>query len=147
MQEIQKWLLRARGANEKIDALNELIERMRSRSEGGGGASGGGGGSRKPGGLEKFTASIESYEARRAEIERIRDEVYDAICMLSDQRYQTALIRYYIVSQDWVDVAKAMNKDRRTIERWHGYSLNELKKIISECPTMSHDGTLMSHEI
>lgn len=150
MREIEKWLLRARGANQKIDALDELIERMKSRSEGGG-EKGGGGGSRKPGGLEKFAASIETYEAKRAETERIRDEVYEAICGLNDQRYQTALIRYYIIGQDWIDVAETIKKDRRTIERWHGRALIELEKNIfqnaAQCRTMSRDGTTMSHGI
>ena len=134
MQDIQGWLLRARGGNQKIDALDELIERMRSRSEGGGGVGGGSGGSRKPGGLERFAASIETYEAKRAEAERIRDEVYEAICTLSNQQWQTALIRYYIVGQEWHDVAAKLGVDRRTVNRWHGYALCELKKILLNVP-------------
>lgn len=134
MRDIERWLLRARGLNQKIDALDELIERVKSRSEGGGEKGGGGGGSRKPGGLEKFACSIETYETKRAEAERIRDEVYEAICGLHDQRHQTALIRYYIIGQGWTDVADSIGKDRRTIERWHGRALLELERRIGGRP-------------
>ena len=144
MADMQRWLLRARGINAKIDALDELIERAKSRlegggSRGGGGGGGGGGGSRKPGGLEEILCQIETYERDRAKMEQIRDEVYAAICMLEDKRYQTALIRYYITGQEWQDIADRMYCDRRTITRWHGRALQELEKIFKRCPTMSHN--------
>ena len=62
MADMQRWLLRARGINAKIDALDELIERAKSRLEGGGSKGGGGGGSRKPGGLDKYLIQIETYK-------------------------------------------------------------------------------------
>ena len=136
MADMQRWLLRARGINAKIDALDELIERAKSRLEGGGSrGGGGGGGSRKPGGLEKILCQIDTYERDREKMEQIRDEVYDAICMLEDKRYQTALIRYYITGQEWQDIADRMEVDRRTVTRWHGRALQELEKIFE----MSHN--------
>lgn len=136
MADMQRWLLRARGINAKIDALDELIERAKSRLEGGGSrGGGGGGGSRKPGGLEKILCQIDTYERDREKMEQIRDEVYDAICMLEDKRYQTALIRYYINGQEWQDIADRMEVDRRTVTRWHGRALQELEKILE----MSHN--------
>lgn len=138
MTDMQRWLMRARGINEKIDALDELIELTKARAEGSG-SKGGGGGSRKPGGFEKVMAQIETYEHERSEIERIRDEVYDAICTLADKRWQTALIRFYITTQEWQDIADRMGVDRRTVTRWHGRALMELEKNFLKCPTMSHD--------
>ena len=132
MTDMQRWLLRARGMNQKIDALDELIERLKSRSEGGGSKGGGGSGSRKPGGLEKYLSQIEAYEKDREEMERVRDEVYEALCRLSDQRHQTALIRYYITGPEWQDIADKMYCDRRTITRWHGRAMQELEKIFSK---------------
>lgn len=126
MTDMQRWLMRARGINQKIDALNELIELTRSRSEGGGGHGGGGGGSRKPGGLERYIAAIAKYESDRDELEAIRDEVYDAICTLPNKQYQAALIRFYITGQEWQDIADRMRVDRRTVTRWHGRALAEL---------------------
>jgi len=136
MADMQRWLLRARGINAKIDALDELIERAKSRLEGGGSRGGdGGGGSRKPGGLEKILCQIDTYERDREKMEQIRDEVYYAICKLEDKRYQTALIRYYITGQEWQDIADRMEVDRRTVTRWHGRALQELEKIFE----MSHN--------
>ncbi len=141
MIDIELWLLRARGINAKIDALDELIERTKSRAEGGG-EKGGGGVSRKPGGLEKILCQIEAYENERDRMEGIRDEVYNAICLLDDNLQQSALISYYITGRDWEDIAIEMNKDRTTIYRWHKRAKQELKKIFSEnCNMMQHDAT------
>ena len=91
MKDVQRWLMRARGLNQKIDALDELIERQRSRAEGGGSKSGDGG-SRKGGGLENHIAKLEAYEAERDEAIRIRDEVFETICTLDDRQIQAAMI-------------------------------------------------------
>lgn len=130
MADMQRWLLRARGINAKIDALDELIERIESKAEGGGSKGGGGGGSRKPGGLDKYLIQIETYKSDREKMVRIRDEVYDAICMLEDNVHQSALISYYITGRDWEDIAADLGKDRTTIYRWHKKALLDLKNIL-----------------
>lgn len=130
MADMQRWLLRARGINAKIDALDELIERIESKAEGGGSKGGGGGGSRKPGGLDKYLIQIETYKSDREKMVRIRDEVYDAICMLDDNVHQSALISYYITGRDWEDIAADLGKDRTTIYRWHKKALLDLENIL-----------------
>lgn len=130
MADMQRWLLRARGINAKIDALDELIERIESKAEGGGSKGGGGGGSRKPGGLDKYLIQIETYKSDREKMVRIRDEVYDAICMLENNVHQSALISYYITGRDWEDIAADMGKDRTTIYRWHKKALLDLENIL-----------------
>lgn len=131
MADMQRWLLRARGINAKIDALDELIERAKSRLEGGGSrGGGGGGGSRKPGGLDKYLIQIETYKSDREKMVRIRDEVYDAICMLENNVHQSALISYYITGRDWEDIAADLGKDRTTIYRWHKKALLDLENIL-----------------
>ena len=130
MADMQRWLLRARGINAKIDALDELIERIESKAEGGGSKGGGGGGSRKPGGLDKYLIQIETYKSDREKLEQIRDEVYDAICMLKNNVHQSALISYYITGRDWEDIAADLGKDRTTIYRWHKKALLDLENIL-----------------
>ncbi len=130
MADMQRWLLRARGINAKIDALDELIERIESKAEGGGSKGGGGGGSRKPGGLDKYLIQIETYKSNREKMVRIRDEVYDAICMLENNVHQSALISYYITGRDWEDIAADLGKDRTTIYRWHKKALLDLENIL-----------------
>jgi len=130
MADMQRWLLRARGINAKIDALDELIERIESKAEGGGSKGGGGGGSRKPGGLDKYLIQIETYKSDREKMVRIRDEVYDAICMLENNVHQSALISYYITGRDWEDIAADLGKDRTTIYRWHKKALLDLENIL-----------------
>lgn len=130
MADMQRWLLRARGINAKIDALDELIERIESKAEGGGSKGGGGGGSRKPGGLDKYLIQIETYKSDREKMVRIRDEVYDAICMLKNNVHQSALISYYITGRDWEDIAADLGKDRTTIYRWHKKALLDLENIL-----------------
>lgn len=130
MADMQRWLLRARGINAKIDALDELIERIESKAEGGGSKVGGGGGSRKPGGLDKYLIQIETYKSNREKMVRIRDEVYDAICMLENNVHQSALISYYITGRDWEDIAADLGKDRTTIYRWHKKALLDLENIL-----------------
>lgn len=130
MADMQRWLLRARGINAKIDALDELIERIESKAEGGGSKGGGGGGSRKPGGLDKYLIQIETYKSDREKMVRIRDEVYDAICMIENNVHQSALISYYITGRDWEDIAADLGKDRTTIYRWHKKALLDLENIL-----------------
>ena len=130
MADMQRWLLRARGINAKIDALDELIERIESKAEGGGSKGGGGVGSRKPGGLDKYLIQIETYKSDREKMVRIRDEVYDAICMLENNVHQSALISYYITGRDWEDIAADLGKDRTTIYRWHKKALLDLENIL-----------------
>lgn len=130
MADMQRWLLRARGINAKIDALDELIERIESKAEGGGSKGGGGGGSRKPSGLDKYLIQIETYKSDREKMVRIRDEVYDAICMLENNVHQSALISYYITGRDWEDIAADLGKDRTTIYRWHKKALLDLENIL-----------------
>ena len=130
MADMQRWLLRARGINAKIDALDELIERIESKAEGGGSKGGGGGGSRKPGGLHKYLLQIATYKSDREKMVRIRDEVYDAICMIENNVHQSALISYYITGRDWEDIAADLGKDRTTIYRWHKKALLDLENIL-----------------
>ena len=130
MADMQRWLLRARGINAKIDALDELIERIESKAEGGGSKGGGGGGSRKPGGLDKYLIQIETYKSDREKMVRIRDEVYDAICMIENNVHQSALFSYYLTGRDWEDIAADLGKDRTTIYRWHKKALLDLENIL-----------------
>lgn len=137
LKDVQRWLMRARGLNQKIDALDELIERQRSRMEGGGSKSDGGR-NRKGGGLENHIAKLETYEAERDEAAKVRDEVFEAICTLEDKRHQAALIRYYITTQGWQHIAETLGVDRRTVTRWHEFALEELKRKffsnVPQCP-------------
>ena len=143
MVDVQAWLMRARGINAEIDAIDELIALAESRAKGSRSAGSGGGG-HSNGGLENYVARVETYNTQRAKLERIRDEVYDAILTLSDTRHQAALIRYYITGQTWQSIADGLGVDRKTIGRWHAFAKAELRKNFFECPTMSHDA-LASH--
>lgn len=123
--------MRARFVDIRIEALDELIDRTRSKLEGSRASMvsdmpGGGG----HGDWTNMICKLEEYEAERERLDGIYREVKDAIERLEDERYRTALMLYYIMGKSWRMIADRMGYDERTVQRWHGRALQELKKFL-----------------
>lgn len=112
----------------RIEALDELIDRTRSKLEGSRASMV----SDMPGGSghgdwTNMICRLEEYEAERARLDAIYREASAAIEGLEDERYRTALHMYYIMGRDWQGIADRMGYDVRTVHRWHGRALQELE--------------------
>ena len=66
-----------------------------------------------------------------------RREAVAIINRIQDDRYRMVLLHYYILGQDWQDVAKAMAYDIRWVYRLHGMALDSFEKARKEA-TKSH---------
>ena len=125
---MQAWLERARYAEERIEAVEELIARARSRMEGSRQAGAGGGGGSAKRDFSDALARIERYEDERRRIQEAYDEVREAIDALSNERHRTALELYYLRDYEWTRVAEALGYDERTMTRWHAAAKAEIAK-------------------
>ncbi len=127
IEKIKNWLESARFTDARIDALDELIARARSRMEGSRSGGGGGGGGIKRD-FSDALARIEGYEEEKRRIMSTYAAVKTAIYGVSDIRWRTALELYYLRDYKWAEVAHALGYDEKTIGRWHTCAVEEIKK-------------------
>ncbi len=120
----------------RIEDLEELIERKRSRLEGGKASvitdtpRGG-----KSTDWTNTVALIMEYQEELAEACRDREilrgyirEAKELIYALEDGNQRTALSLYYLRGLKWPKIALAMGCDERTLYRWRDSALEKLQK-------------------
>lgn len=127
--DVSRWLESARFSDERIEALEELIIRKRSRLEG----SKSSGLSDMPGGggrgdWTNSIALIEGYEQELKRLRELREDVSRTIQELSRIEYVTALELYYLRNMGWAEVARAMARDDKTVRRWRDSAIEEIAK-------------------
>lgn len=113
----------------RIEALDELIDRTRSRlygskSSGLSGMPGGG----KGGDWTNLVARIETLEAEKRELEAELERAKTAIKGVSDSKWRTAAELYYIRGYAEPKISLAMGVELRTVQRWKENAIRELER-------------------
>lgn len=112
----------------RIEALEELIARTRSRLYGSksGGLSGMPGGGRG-GDWTNLVSRIETLEGEKRQLEEQYESAKNAIHDLSRSEYRTAMELYYLRGYPEPRISLAMGVDVRTIQRWKSSAIAEIE--------------------
>ncbi len=79
--------------------------------------------------LYKFLERAERIEKKITALENEKQKIADTIELVNDIKLKMVLIRRYILCENWEDVAKHLNYDRRWITELHLRAIKELVKL------------------
>lgn len=68
-------------------------------------------------------------------LERIGEldkKIEELLSSIQDSKIRTVLFHYYILGEDWEDIAAILNISKRTVLRLHGYGLETIKHMQEE---------------
>lgn len=133
----KEFLQRYRVADEKVKMLNEQIERAESSAQGGGSSDGqphGTGTSDKVGKAATKAADLMvKLEAWKTEQERIKIEIIEVLSEVDRKELLEVLQLRYIApspSDEWINIAVAMDRSVRQVQRLHGDALQIVGQIM-----------------
>lgn len=79
--------------------------------------------------LYKFLERAKRIEKKITALENEKQKIADTIELVNDIKLKMVLIRRYILCENWEDVAKHLNYDRRWITELHLRAIKELVKL------------------
>jgi DNA-directed RNA polymerase specialized sigma24 family protein len=122
--EVKNWLSRAMYADNKINALNLLIQQAKQRAEGLSGHSGYEDTAKKSSrenstenALIKLADMELKFENQKNELLTVADEIAEAISQLHDDDLETVLIHRYLLFHSTEQTAELMNYSCATVKR------------------------------
>ena len=78
-------------------------------------------------GLEKYYETQDKLAEKKAELERVIEEITTVIDELENDDYKTLLKERYIMGKSFVEIGQIMFISYATIKRWHRISLDLIK--------------------
>lgn len=124
----REWLEEVRFLDARIEALDELIDRTRSRLYGSksSGLSGMPGG--KGGDWTNLFTRIEGLEEEKTQLKQMLDEAKALFRSLPRSEHRTAMELYYVRGLSEPKIALSMGVDLRTIQRWKAAATEIIEK-------------------
>ena len=129
-----RWLVRARAIAFSVACLEAEYETIRARMENVTQNYNGdtGGGSKDVHKLDALAVAAGELQARRDELETVREEIRKAINKLSNARERLALRLYYLRGMSWPRVAEEMHVSIRRVLDIRKEAIKNIEPIIEE---------------
>lgn len=79
--------------------------------------------------LMRYLERAEKIEKKIDALEKEKEQISETIEMVKDIKLKTVLIKRYLLSMSWEEVAKQMHYDRRWVTELHLRAIKELVKL------------------
>lgn len=130
----KQYLNRARRIDKEIEALLRMVQATRESLESitqnyAGDITTG---TKNPHKFDRLVELESLVDKKVDELIDMKAEILTTIAQLKDNRQRIILTEYYLEMKTWEQVAVDMNYSWRQIMNIHGYSLQEVQRIINE---------------
>lgn len=144
---VKAWLLRARKLEYRLAALHESRQRMYERavhctSSPQKNAGRAGQQNLTEQRMTAYASACETFDQQIQQLEQVRNEIFQTIMQVEDNRLNALLIEYYINTHSWETVAELLNYTPRHVIRLHQKALEAVRLILERNGWQAGQGTM-----